>query len=288
MVASNPNLALACVNVPRDGTFEQPNGQVTGLRTGNANLDPEGGHALTFGFVYDPSWLQGATLSVDYWSYKINDLIQLVDVNTSAGICVSTGDPFYCGLHTRFLDGTTQVFREPRVNLGSLKTQGFDIGTAYQFNTDAAGKWRVGVDATVTDKYDNIPSPGAAKAKIAGFYDRQYGNLSKLRLTGQLGWSLGDFTALAVARYIDKIKLSDPDGAPGVQPDLHIKSATYVDLTLGYTVPKLGTKVQFGVNNLTDKQPPILYQNNVINANTDVATYDTIGRYYYLNLSHKF
>jgi outer membrane receptor protein involved in Fe transport len=46
--------------------------------------------------------------------------------------------------------------------------------------------------------------------------------------------------------------------------------------------------VQLGVNNLTDKQPPILYQNNVTNANTDVATYDTIGRYFFLSLTQKF
>jgi len=40
--------------------------------------------------------------------------------------------------------------------------------------------------------------------------------------------------------------------------------------------------------NLTDKLPPILYQNNVINANTDVSTYDTIGRRFFLSVSQKF
>ena len=35
-VAANPNLALACVGVPRDGSFAQPNGQVTGLLLANA------------------------------------------------------------------------------------------------------------------------------------------------------------------------------------------------------------------------------------------------------------
>jgi iron complex outermembrane recepter protein len=287
-VTANPNLALACVNVPRNGTFQQPNGQITGLRTGNTALDAEDGDALTVGFVYDPSWLNGATLSVDYWRYKLNNVIQLADVNTSATICVQTGDPFFCGLHTRFADGTTQVFREPRVNLGTLELNGFDISAAYRFDTTVAGKWRVSLDTTITDKYDNVTLPGTPATQVAGYYDRQYGNIAKLRMTGQIGWSMGDFTALAVARYIDKIKLSDPDGAPGTQPDLNIKAATYVDLTVGYTIPTIGSKLQIGVNNLTDKQPPILYQNNVINANTDVSTYDTIGRYFYMNLSHKF
>ncbi len=288
MVNANANLALACVNVPRNGTFDQPNAQITGLRSGNANLKAEDGTALTVGMVYDPSWLEGSTISVDYWRYKINNQIQLADVNTSAQICVLSGDPTYCGLHTRFADGTTQVFKEPRINLGTLKTSGFDVSTAYRVNTDTLGKWRFGLDATITDKYDSATFPGIPVTKVAGYYDRQYGNIAKFRATGQIGWAYQDFTVLAVARYIDKIKLSDPDGAPGVQPDLNIKAATYVDMTFGYTVPRIGTKVQLGVNNLTDKQPPILYQNNVTNANTDVSTYDTIGRYYFLSLTQKF
>jgi iron complex outermembrane recepter protein len=46
--------------------------------------------------------------------------------------------------------------------------------------------------------------------------------------------------------------------------------------------------VQFGVDNLTDKQPPIFYQQNVINANTDVSTYDTVGRFYFARVTVKF
>jgi outer membrane receptor protein involved in Fe transport len=287
MVTANPNLALACVNVPRDGSFAQPNSQVTGLRIGNEDLDAEEGDAFTMGFVYDPQWLTGATFSADYWQYKINNLIQLADVNTSANICVQSGDPFFCGLHSRFPDGTTRVFLEPRVNLGSLKTAGVDLSAAYRFGTAMAGDWRLSLDATITDKYDNNPGGGGDVVEVAGYYDRQYGNIAKLRTTAQIGWSMSGFSALLAARYIDKIKLTDPDGAPGIQPDLNIKSFTYLDMTLGYTAP-FGTRIQAGVNNLTDKQPPILYQNNVINANTDVSTYDTIGRYFFFNLTHSF
>ena len=65
-----------------------------------------------------------------------------------------------------------------------------------------------------------------------------------------------------------------------MQPNLARPSYTYVDLVLGYTLPT-NTSFKIGVDNLTDKAPPILYQNNVINANTDVSTYDTIGRAYW-------
>ena len=46
--------------------------------------------------------------------------------------------------------------------------------------------------------------------------------------------------------------------------------------------------IQFGVDNLFDKQPPIFYQQNVANANTDVATYDPIGRFFFAKATVKF
>ncbi len=68
---------------------------------------------------------------------------------------------------------------------------------------------------------------------------------------------------------------------------LDYPSKTYLDLTVGYTFWEKLT-VTAGVDNLTDEEPPILYQNNVMNANTDVSTYDTVGTYYRVGLKYKF
>jgi outer membrane receptor protein involved in Fe transport len=98
-------------------------------------------------------------------------------------------------------------------------------------------------------------------------------------------------------RYIHSLKLKTPDGClpgcPGLddpQPanvDLEIPSFLYFDLTVGYTFPTK-TRVQAGVQNLTDKQPPIMFQNNVLNANTDVSTYDVLGRRWFIGVTQKF
>ncbi len=50
----------------------------------------------------------------------------------------------------------------------------------------------------------------------------------------------------------------------------------------------MNTTVQLGINNVGDKTPPIYYFNNVANANTDVNTYDTIGRFYFASVIVKF
>jgi outer membrane receptor protein involved in Fe transport len=40
-VNANPNLALACAGVARNGSFKEPNGQITGLNESNPALKPE-------------------------------------------------------------------------------------------------------------------------------------------------------------------------------------------------------------------------------------------------------
>jgi outer membrane receptor protein involved in Fe transport len=71
-------------------------------------------------------------------------------------------------------------------------------------------------------------------------------------------------------------------------PDLSVPSIMYLNLTGGYTVKQTNTRVLVGMQNIADKQPPILFQNNVTNANTDVSTYDTIGRRFFLSFLQKF
>jgi outer membrane receptor protein involved in Fe transport len=48
------------------------------------------------------------------------------------------------------------------------------------------------------------------------------------------------------------------------------------------------TSFELGVDNLTNKQAPLYYANNGGNGNTDVATYDVLGRFYWARMSVKF
>lgn len=286
-VTANPNLALACVNVVRDGSYTQDNSQISGLVIGNNDLDAETGEVLTFGFVYEPGFAQGLSFTVDFWNYEINDVITPLDVQFAMDTCVASGSPDFCGLITRFSDGQIQVFEEPTVNLGSLETAGVDIGTKWRLRNTPVGDFLMTLDTTYIESYDSTPIEGQPVQGKAGYFDRQFGNFARWRGILGFGWSYQDFDALATTRYVSKVKLFDPDGAPGVQPDLVIDPQYYVDLTVGYTFMK-STKISLGVENVGNELPPIMFQNNVLNANTDVNTYDTMGRFYWGRVSHKF
>lgn len=292
-VAANPNLALACVGVPRNADFSQPNAQISALLVGNQNLKPETGTVLTYGVVYDSSLVRGLSANLDVWRYKIDDLITSIDSNFAMDQCVSTGNPFFCGLISRYdltspSAGEVRVFRLPNVNLGTLETNGIDLGVKYALGSTPIGKFNFSVDLTRIQSYKNTPAPGATPVEVVGTYDRQFGQFAKWRGMASVGWAYDNVDALLSARYVGSATLLHADGALGdAGPNLAIPSFTYVDLTVGYTFPTK-TRVQLGGINLTDEAPPILYQNNVLNANTDVSTYDTIGRRFFLSVSQKF
>ena len=71
---------------------------------GSTELTPETGDVTTYGIVYDPSWLPGLSINVDYWDYSLEDVITQLDVNTISDQCVATGDPTYCDLISRKSD----------------------------------------------------------------------------------------------------------------------------------------------------------------------------------------
>jgi len=203
---------------------------------------------------------------------------------------VATGDAFFCDLIQRYPDGVNagQVYRgqEPWVNLGTLKTSGLDFGVKYTLRNTRIGSFRFSLDTTYTDEYKNKASPISITHDYAGTYSTTFGNYAKYRSLGAVGWNLGGFDGLLTARYIHKLKIEDADGGPGVTP-LSVPHRTYFNLTVGYELPTK-TKIQIGVINLTDEQPPLMYFNNTINANTDVSTYDTLGRQYWIGLRQKF
>jgi outer membrane receptor protein involved in Fe transport len=309
--AGHPELAsnAACkgFNVPPQ-IFSQLTGYTMGSEfaadhgLSTAVLQPEFGKSFDYGFVYDPGWLPGLSVNADYYRILLNNLIVSGPgiAQTILTQCFNTQGAI-CSNIVRGPDGSIKFVTESSFNSGDLVDQGFDVGAHYRLPATSWGNFRVGFDATYIEKW-NI-NQGGFTQHLAGHFDKTFGNFARVRALATLDWNMGAFTANWTTRYIGPITLGYANaglGPSGVEsstdaynpnpvgPVLHYGAQTYHNVSLGYNIEPLNAFVQIGIDNVGDKQPPLLFLNNVLNANTDVNTYDTVGRFYHASFSVKF
>jgi len=298
-VGVDANFDRVCENVPRDGSYSAATSQVSATVRGNPDLKPERGNVFTYGFVYDVGLeqLKGLSLSVDFWRYRIDDTIVGVSPNTVANQCLTTGNDAFCNLIERAPDGQVLDIGLPTLNLGKVDTEGVDTSIKYRSPKFEFGRINAGLDFTYLNKYDRTVDPLFPESVVgnAGRYNDQDGNFSRLRGVGNVGWSNAGFEVNVGTRYIGEFQIGESDLTKSASADGAIPGVTlqfgdtwYYDATVAYKYKPTNTKFLIGVDNLSDEQPPLQYANNALNANTDVSTFDTVGRYFFFKLTQTF
>jgi outer membrane receptor protein involved in Fe transport len=290
--AANPNYLKACANVALDGSFQEQDAQINGVLQSNPHLKPEQGEVATYGFVYDSSLLPNFSFSADFWHYTITNVLTQIDPTFASNQCIATGAPLYCNLAVRYGAGANagqiQAYLQPTENVGTLKTDGVDIGLKYAVRNTPIGTFKFSTDVTHMNSHSNSPGGGAPTVEYAGTYSRQFGNETKWRGLLSASWGLAGFQALVTEQWIGKLEI--PNGQqfapPPLSPNIYIPNIYYTNASVGYNFPTR-TYIQFGMDNVFNRNPPYFYQNNVLNANTDVATYDVLGRRWYVSFTQK-
>ncbi|MEO5625948.1 MAG: TonB-dependent receptor [Dokdonella sp.] len=317
----------ACVGVPTDGTFINQDvltaRQITGILSGSKYaglpLAAEFGRSFDFGVVYDPHWLEGLSVNADVWRVYLINNITNIGAQSVLNLC-STGSLIYCPLIHRFQSGPNQGqinnIQEPATNLGRVDVAGADFALNYRLPEFSFGRFNVSLNTTYLKNYDINTAPGRAgnaTYHYAGHFMR-FGSeqgaacageclFPRWRAQSQVGWQLGSFDASWSMRYIGRFRMGSQSPSQDVFPvaqcgdglyctihglELKYGATTYNDIQFGYNIEPLNTRVDVGVNNVSDKQPPFLYANNTINANTDPADFDLMGRYYWGRVTVKF
>lgn len=300
-LSTNP----ACSNVIADGSFGQTDTQLNAIKGGNATLKPEEGEVITVGFVYEPSWFDGFSTTVDFWNAKLDGAINPIGSQNILNICFNStaANPSpLCSLFSRRPNGEMEIIFDRKANVGKYDTAGVDLGFKYRLDT-AYGKFRASLDATYLDKFDvDVIYNGVVlqQQENAGTFlssaNGGLGNYSQWRALGNLGWSKDIYDLSWTMRYVDGFTVgsTEPDGTcanlgvPAGDPrcQFSIGAYTYHNVQAGVSIDKI--KLRIGIDNLFDKQPPLIYQNNSLNGNTDERTFDTVGRYYWTSLTVNF
>jgi len=281
-----------------------PAGQYNGFVGGNPNLKPETADTYTFGVVYTPTYLPSLSATLDYYDIKIKDVISRYGANLIVNQCIDNSNPFFCNLVHRDGSGSIWLSNNGYVydqlqNLGYLAEKGVDMAVHYRMTMGRFGAIDYAYNGTFVGSFITEPYPGSGTYDCAGYFGGTCGNpMPKYRHTFTATWET-PVTSLDVGlrwRHFGNTEIDTASPAPLLNGSFHTDSQytgtrDYLDLNASYMVAR-GVLVMLGVNNVTDKDPPILANSSLpppfFNGNTYPQVYDTLGRYMFVNVKLDF
>lgn len=301
---------LTGVPVAQIGSVASPSSnQINNTGGGNPNLGPEKADTNTLGIVWEPDFVDGLSVTVDYWKIKINGAVsspttnQVIDGCYTAALNPGLTYNAFCQLIQRDplnggLNGTgSKGVSTQSSNLGFYNFSGIDVGASYRLpmkklGLPSWGRLDLSVQAAFLNRADFKSLPSVATLEQAGYYGVDVGTpYSKTRFNARASWTLSDYSLGLSWRHI---------GSSSVQPDAKgsyqaayesIKAFDYFDLNGSWQVTK-NIKLSLTINNLFDKQPPFIGTGIGPGAsnfgNTFPTAYDIIGRRYTATVQANF
>jgi iron complex outermembrane receptor protein len=240
--------------------FNPLTGRFAGTSGGNPNLEVETAETYTVGLVFTPSFIEGLSLTLDYWDVSIDDAISAVGANDILRGCFDSASypnvPF-CAQFERRPDGGLRTLDTGTLNFAQIEATGVDFSLGYRFSV---GENKFGARLV-----------GSRQEKLNRFFnpldltdiDPEVGEIRLPEWSGNLNlsWDRGPFGFGVQVSYQDKqavAEIEDVLGLYGNNPlygDAGFFDETYiVDLNARYEINE-AMSVYGGVNNVTDEEP---------------------------------
>ena len=267
--------------VPVD--FVQDGSTVKTSVGGNPDVAPERANTLTLGAVWQSPYADDLAVTLDYFDIEIDNAINSVAGSNMLRLCYS--DPVayaaYCDNIVRD-ENTHQVIEiEKRpMNAANEKVAGIDVNVKYK--TEYNGyQLSLNWDVTRLLTHENTAFDGAETEVLLGKITADRGSYAKWKSNIQASVATQDWKFNYSIRYIGKADDENGGGPIGSS----VPSIFYHDIQASYAMSD-DLVFSAGIDNVFDKQPPFLTSTN--DANTDVFTYDTIGRRGYIKANYYF
>lgn len=302
---TNTNLNASCVanGVPASliGTaYDGGSTQIQTINGGNPALREETSDTYTAGIVLQPRFLPGFTFTADYYKIKIANYISTVGTTNLIRACYGDADngytPYdssYCSSLPR--DANSYAITDATntlANTGGVNTRGVDFEARYSLPLDfgAFGSTTSRLDLRVSGTrliafdYNPVAAIPDLTINCAGKFGQTCGNpYAKWRLSTRATYATGPVTVSVLYRHLSAVKDDDSATVYAVEK---IKAYDYFDLTAAFKIQD-GFTWSVGVNNIFNKQPPVLGDNQQ-QANTYPSTYDPYGRAFFVSTNVEF
>jgi outer membrane receptor protein involved in Fe transport len=299
-------------------------GQYNQFVGGTATLDPEAADTWTLGFVITP--LDGLQLTLDYYDIKIEDAIGGFGAENVLVGCGLTGRADLCSLIHRSATGDIFRGSDPDTsgyvenftgNNGEIHFKGLDLGASYRWEA-LGGRMSASLQGTYLIDQQYSPIPGVPEVEydcvgrinsncqspewrhIANVrYSRDWYTVNlRWRYYGELDYEDESgplFTDRLLCDEETRLAVPNPGGGrpwignPALTPcqgDGGINAWNYIDLSGSAFIGK-NTELTVGVNNIADKEPPLVGVGEALNGNSP-GGYDQAGRYFFTSVTFKW
>ena len=274
-------------------------GQISSFSGTNQDALPNEETAKTFtaGLVWTPelSWADSALFSVDYYDIDVDGYIGTNTAQEVLDGCYVLGNASQCAQITRvggglLLDGSgVETFT---TNLSWLRTRG--VEATYNLGFDLGndmGSLSLNGNINHYLQSESLSAPTSAIIDCNGYFGPQCNPQHTTRMVNRATWNYDDYSVSLLWRYLSDIEREEALQASTFEPFRRIGSYSYIDMFANYQVNDY-TSIAFGVDNLFDKQPPVVGNNAASTArnsgNTLPGHYDVLGRTYRFTVSLTF
>ncbi|UTP38303.1 TonB-dependent receptor [Phenylobacterium sp. LH3H17] len=263
------------------------------IQKGNLALQPEEGETFTAGFVYEPNWLEGLRVSVDYFDIQLTGAISLLGIQDTINRCVA-GNAELCSFLNRDGGGNLTSIVRTNYNLAARSTKGVDLEVAYslplsQISETLPGKLDLGLYGSHISEL--IFNDGTTSVNRAGNLSAGTLGTPEWKWSANANYTVGPFAVALQGRYISS-GVYDSTYKPIDLNDNTIESKTYLDLSASYDLiaGEDGRRltVYGAVDNLLDEDPPIVASSFFAPIATNPVLYDVMGRYFSMGVRFKY
>jgi len=254
---------------------------IAGQTSGNPNLTPERADTFTLGAVLTPDFIEGLSLTVDYYDISINSAIGNVNEGFILEQCVDapTIDNQFCDLITRGPNGAPSFLLTTPVNIGEFETSGFEIAANYNFPETEVGLFQTSVTANYLNKLSaqttSDPASAIDERGIEGTDTSFFRGLSPTwTVNFDLNWAKDKWDSNFGINYhnsVLRVPNVERDRATEVLEDPNLDALWNLRYQLGYSVDE-NARFYIGFDNLLDQKPDV---------GTNFQPADPVGRFLY-------
>lgn len=279
-------------------SFTQATLGLTEQSGGNPNLQAEKSDTYTVGAVISPPWVPRLNLTVDYFNVDVRGAITSINAQQTLDDCftnLNPSSPTCQAIHRLPSNGQVDYVATTLENIGFLQVTGLDVEADYKLPLGRSlslfgGQSMLSFQGVASELFNETTQSFslAIPQNCAGYYGAGCSSGSggfitpDFKLNMSVAYASGPLSWRVIGRMIGSLNIYP--GTPAFVA--HVPPVWYADTTVSY---EFGDHLNFfvGINNIGDKQPPVLGTTLVGDANVDVSLYDVQGRRYFVGLTLK-